>query len=106
MVNLSDFSATFFFSSRRRHTRYIGDWSSDVCSSDLPGRYDEFVRNRKLLVEGSKGIWNESPARLGSVHPGHWPAGTIRGGNVGCTLARSEERRVGKEWRARRRTDA
>src|SRR5437762_358806 len=25
----------FFFSSRRRHTRYIGDWSSDVCSSDL-----------------------------------------------------------------------
>src|ERR1017187_7653421 len=25
-----------FFSSRRRHTRYIGDWSSDVCSSDLP----------------------------------------------------------------------
>src|SRR5437879_12626632 len=28
-------SAVFFFSSRRRHTRYIGDWSSDVCSSDL-----------------------------------------------------------------------
>src|SRR5436189_4233605 len=27
----------FFFSSRRRHTRYIGDWSSDVCSSDLRG---------------------------------------------------------------------
>src|SRR5437879_13407939 len=25
----------FFFSSRGRHTRYIGDWSSDVCSSDL-----------------------------------------------------------------------
>src|SRR5437764_374087 len=29
----------FFFSSRRRHTRYIGDWSSDVCSSDLFFRY-------------------------------------------------------------------
>src|SRR5437764_4517069 len=28
-------SIMFFFSSRRRHTRYIGDWSSDVCSSDL-----------------------------------------------------------------------
>src|SRR5256885_13233256 len=27
----------FFFSSRRRHTRLQGDWSSDVCSSDLPG---------------------------------------------------------------------
>src|ERR1017187_6239477 len=26
---------SFVFSSRRRHTRYIGDWSSDVCSSDL-----------------------------------------------------------------------
>src|SRR5437762_9782300 len=26
---------SFFFSSRRRHTRYIGDWRSDVCSSDL-----------------------------------------------------------------------
>src|SRR3989454_594807 len=31
----------FFFSSRRRHTRLQGDWSSDVCSSDLPSRaYD------------------------------------------------------------------
>src|SRR5256885_5055826 len=27
--------AVFFFSSRRRHTRLQGDWSSDVCSSDL-----------------------------------------------------------------------
>ena len=26
----------FFFSSRRRNTRYASDWSSDVCSSDLP----------------------------------------------------------------------
>src|SRR3712207_9478306 len=29
----------FFFSSRRRHTRYWRDWSSDVCSSDL-GSYE------------------------------------------------------------------
>src|SRR5690349_23875725 len=28
--------AIFFFSSRRRHTRSLRDWSSDVCSSDLP----------------------------------------------------------------------
>src|SRR5690606_40816495 len=27
--------STFFFSSRRRHTRFSRDWSSDVCSSDL-----------------------------------------------------------------------
>src|SRR5205807_5343288 len=30
----------FFFSSRRRHTRLQGDWSSDVCSSDLASRID------------------------------------------------------------------
>src|SRR5256885_847137 len=31
----------FFFSSRRRHTRLQGDWSSDVCSSDLYGHEAE-----------------------------------------------------------------
>src|SRR5262245_62829014 len=30
----------FFFSSRRRHTMCLSDWSSDVCSSDLPGAPD------------------------------------------------------------------
>src|SRR5690606_40064575 len=29
------FAFVFFFSSRRRHTRFSRDWSSDVCSSDL-----------------------------------------------------------------------
>src|SRR5438045_7820411 len=35
----------FFFSSRRRHTRCLSDWSSDVCSSDLygPNQYPEKV---------------------------------------------------------------
>src|SRR5256885_12092780 len=32
---VSDIGYSFFFSSRRRHTRLQGDWSSDVCSSDL-----------------------------------------------------------------------
>src|SRR6266487_6409602 len=36
----------FFFSSRRRHTRWTGDWSSDVCSSDLGGRGDLGVARR------------------------------------------------------------
>src|SRR5256885_13181039 len=35
----------FFFSSRRRHTRLQGDWSSDVCSSDLRGG----ARDRRAL---------------------------------------------------------
>src|SRR3712207_9055493 len=37
----------FFFSSRRRHTRYWRDWSSDVCSSDLVRK---IIRDRKLRV--------------------------------------------------------
>src|SRR5205807_3567784 len=36
-VVLMFFCLFFFFSSRRRHTRLQGDWSSDVCSSDLTG---------------------------------------------------------------------
>src|SRR5438477_6035759 len=36
--SLSHRLRVFFFSSRRRHTRLTCDWSSDVCSSDLPGR--------------------------------------------------------------------
>src|SRR5256886_15600213 len=40
----------FFFSSRRRHTRFDCDWSSDVCSSDLKlGRsLERFARLRRL----------------------------------------------------------
>src|SRR5262245_64970101 len=34
----------FFFSSRRRHTRCLSDWSSDVCSSDLEGFYPAVAR--------------------------------------------------------------
>src|SRR5256886_13680979 len=35
MNELLEFEEFFFFSSRRRHTRFDCDWSSDVCSSDL-----------------------------------------------------------------------
>src|SRR5437763_7017570 len=50
----------FFFSSRRRHTRYIGDWSSDVCSSDLENQNsrlpEDGARNRRaLLLPARKG---------------------------------------------------
>src|SRR5690606_40981648 len=36
----------FFFSSRRRHTRFSRDWSSDVCSSDLAKRGDRIMPAR------------------------------------------------------------
>src|SRR5437867_7535408 len=44
----------FFFSSRRRHTRSYGDWSSDVCSSDL----GEKINKRVTIMNKS----NHSPA--------------------------------------------
>src|SRR5688572_31460556 len=36
-MHWAKYFSCFFFSSRRRHTRFDCDWSSDVCSSDLPG---------------------------------------------------------------------
>src|SRR6266566_3667304 len=39
----------FFFSSRRRHTRLQGDWSSDVCSSDLGIRAGVPISLRRLM---------------------------------------------------------
>src|SRR5207302_3924419 len=47
---------SFFFSSRRRHTRFSRDWSSDVCSSDLAVRW--------LLDQGA------TTALWGARHPG------------------------------------
>src|SRR5262245_62683203 len=38
ITNFQSIYFFFFFSSRRRHTRCLSDWSSDVCSSDLPER--------------------------------------------------------------------
>src|SRR2546427_7661928 len=40
----------FFFSSRRRHTRFDCDWSSDVCSSDLGARFVAKARTRVGVV--------------------------------------------------------
>src|SRR5947207_4051999 len=50
---------TFFFSSRRRHTRSLCDWSSDVCSSDLEDR----VGKTGLKQIGRK-IWEEDVWRV------------------------------------------
>src|SRR5207253_8176527 len=44
----------FFFSSRRRHTRWPRDWSSDVCSSDLDRRrpLEVFLERRRVPAAG------------------------------------------------------
>src|SRR5262249_57942169 len=47
MPQKSRWHSLFFFSSRRRHTRLVSDWSSDVCSSDLvlaPALIEHFHR--------------------------------------------------------------
>src|SRR5256885_15396362 len=49
----------FFFSSRRRHTRLQGDWSSDVCSSDL-GTDDGFeIARADLRLRGMGNLFGE-----------------------------------------------
>src|SRR5258707_15007366 len=66
----------FFFSSRRRHTRYWRDWSSDVCSSDLvfgrvrlktaPG----LGRNINFLASCTQNLRNDTFASPIAVHIG------------------------------------
>src|SRR6266496_1370321 len=46
----------FFFSSRRRHTRSLRDWSSDVCSSDLDEKLREEVLPKNILMIGPTGV--------------------------------------------------
>src|SRR5207253_5995183 len=90
----------FFFSSRRRHTRWPRDWSSDVCSSDLP-------------VAAIGGLGLVGAVLLDpSVYRRYWRG--LYGGTIALMILvilaapltrgskrwRSEERRVGKEGRA------
>src|SRR3712207_8791382 len=98
----------FFFSSRRRHTRYWRDWSSDVCSSDLahlddggeeaPGSGRSRGRGR-----GTAG----QPGGPRGRHRGNRTARRLhaRGGCGGLRhpgrLGGSEERRVGEGGRSR-----
>ena len=65
----------FFFSSRRRHTSYNGDWSSDVCASDLEREREREKRERREREEREKRERREKREE------------------------RAEERRVGREYR-------
>src|SRR5437762_9512191 len=88
----------FFFSSRRRHTRYIGDWSSDVCSSDLFRLGGEQVSAPHLGVV--QRLDAESISNQQQPAPSLIPKG-VREHSFehvhGSVAVRSEERRVGKE---------
>src|SRR5690606_40878287 len=60
----------FFFSSRRRHTRFSRDWSSDVCSSDLPDYVSPTGAFQALTADAvdipAVGLWN---ARVSYLRP-------------------------------------
>src|SRR6266508_4894655 len=62
-------SICFFFSSRRRHTRWPRDWSSDVCSSDLRagllGRHAERDAPASALLALVRLVRRSSPAAAG-----------------------------------------
>src|SRR3546814_5038933 len=70
----------FFFSSRRRHTRCISDWSSDVCSSDLADCSAVSLVSFTPICSRCRRATSSSSC-LGRRY----------------TVFRSEERRVGKE---------
>src|ERR1039457_972287 len=63
-------ASCFFFSSRRRHTRLQGDWSSDVCSSDLSLADLSILKtNSKLSFSGSMPwLIDRKSTRLNSSH--------------------------------------
>src|SRR5436189_2371745 len=58
---LSINASLFFFSSRRRHTRYVGDWSSDVCSSDLISTVDRLRATVEMLRSAYAGETATTP---------------------------------------------
>src|SRR2546426_7060242 len=95
MLEAISWLCLFFFSSRRRHTRLQGDWSSDVCSSDLFNLFDMLVNDP---------VDDTDPDGRGWPNPGD---PNLCGVNNVCPPfpepihPRSEERRVGKECRSR-----
>src|SRR5690606_40929668 len=96
----------FFFSSRRRHTRFSRDWSSDVCSSDLADNSTcsaftnidhrcQFCHLNMTVVVGQ-------PIKPNTLYPRiTWYAWIVQTDLFSGFRARSEERRVGKECRSR-----
>src|SRR5207248_8295040 len=91
----------FFFSSRRRHTRSYGDWSSDVCSSDLltvavyeSPAFAVRVEIVSLAVAGTR-VPAASIRGAGFAATGFFTGAFFSGAGF-----RSEERRVGKECRS------
>src|SRR5690606_40890490 len=93
----------FFFSSRRRHTRFSRDWSSDVCSSDLSflGRCFEILEDELCGKSREKNEFYMNCISHLSRH-NYLTTTQIRECDTSSDeeRKRSEERRVGKEGEA------
>src|SRR5207248_7015171 len=95
----------FFFSSRRRHTRSYGDWSSDVCSSDLLAlgwrgsarHWQRYEQSYYLLAA----LATPLVVSVHSVVSSDFAVAIVPGWHSTIFPPRSEERRVGKECRSR-----
>src|SRR5690606_40938937 len=87
----------FFFSSRRRHTRFSRDWSSDVCSSDLVAVSTNAERVAEFGIDTANmfGFWDW----VGGRYSFDSAVGLALMLSIGADgfRQRSEERRVGKE---------
>src|SRR5699024_11628810 len=94
----------FFFSSRRRHTRSKRDWSSDVCSSDLTTHQVKNFNGIPLSVLDLAPVNEGGNPRQSFQNSADLAQHVERLGFHRYWLARSEERRVGKECRYRRWT--
>src|SRR5690606_40621578 len=96
----------YFFSSRRRHTRFSRDWSSDVCSSDLMIVPSHLHSAMSIAVRGC--CWMITPLMIELtcqwLQSGQADQMLLNQRKVlrqRGELLRSEERRVGKERSAR-----
>src|SRR5437016_11932651 len=57
----------FFFSSRRRHTRLVSDWSSDVCSSDLADALNALPDRERQVLMLRYGLHDQEPKTLEEI---------------------------------------
>src|SRR5258705_1550425 len=95
-------SLLFFFSSRRRHTRCLSDWSSDVCSSDLVTERAKSSHEPASAKESTVIVIDDDLAMRATLSSLFRSIG-LRVELFGSAheFSRSEERRVGKECRSR-----
>src|SRR2546430_4877220 len=90
----------FFFSSRRRHTRFDCDWSSDVCSSDLRDTKTKEAAS-SALNSASSLIDGGSDISVDDIETKMRARNDVASEKFDRAVGRSEERRVGKECRSR-----